>query len=100
MVMAMHRKLQEIERIFHEGVENDVLCAKIDEAARLICALDERHPLREACEVFAPSLWGGASGSAIEPKVIQAVLGGPEGADYLRSWSGIGRAILAYRQAA
>lgn len=100
MSKAIHRRLQEIERMHHDGVSDEELIEKIDEAAKLIVSFDGHHPLREACEVFAPSLWGGASCETIDPEAIQAALSGPDRSIYLRAWSGIGRAILANRLAA
>ena len=97
MIKAIQRRLQEIERLYYDGVDEDKLCEKIIEAAELIGSFDDSHPLRKACEVFAPSLWGGASGEAIELKAVEDALSGPDRSDYLKSWSGIGRAILAYR---
>lgn len=100
MSKAIHRRLQEIERMFYDGVSDEELCGKIDEAAKLIASFDRHHPLREAVEIFAPSLWGGDSGSAIDPGAVQDALSGADRSVYLQSWSGIGRAVLAYRFAA
>ena len=100
MTREIHRLLQDIERAYYDGATFDALCERIDQSVRLIAALDATDPIRQVCEAFAPMLWGGASGSEIAPKAVQAALAGPDASAHLRSWAGIGRAILAHRAAA
>ncbi len=100
MQTEIQQRLLEIESAYYDGAGYDALCVKIVETANLISLRDERDPDREACEVFAPLLWGGASGTTIDPEAVKAVLAGPDGPSHLRSWSGIGRALSAYRTAA
>ena len=100
MTRKIHTLLSEIERAYHDGAKYDAICEKIHRAAELIASLDGDDLLRKACEEFAPLLWGGDPGSAIEPKAVQAALAGQNGNAHLRSWSGIGRVLLAYRAAA
>lgn len=100
MQTEIHQRLLEIESAYYDGASYCALCKKIVETANLISVQDERDPDREACEVFAPLLWGGASGTTIEPEAIKAALAGPDGPSCLQSWSGMGRALSAYRIAA
>lgn len=96
----VHQRLQAIESADYDGATFEALSAKIVEAADLVAKLDERDPDREACEIYAPLLWGGASGATIEPHSVKAALARPNGADFLQSWSGMGRVLLAFRVAA
>lgn len=100
MEEQIYQRLSEIENSYYQGATFDALCEKIVETAGLIAALNRFHPDRKACEVFAPLLWGGASGETIEPEAVKAALAGPAGGAFLRSWSGMGRVLLAYRAAA
>ena len=96
----IHRRLQEIENAYYDGATYDALSEKIVETARLISGLEAWDPDRETCEVFAPLLWGGASGATIEPSAVEAALAGSEGASHRRSWAGIGRVLMTRRAAA
>jgi hypothetical protein len=97
---AIHRWLQEIERAYYDETADEVLCEMIDDAVDLILRLDRRDELRGVIELFAPTLWGGRAGSTLDPEAVRAVLDGPDRPAYLRSWSDIGRAILASQLAA
>lgn len=96
----VHQRLQEIEDAYFDGATYDALCEKIVDTAALIAKLDRSDPVREGAEGFAPLLWGGAPGSPIKPALVKAALAGSDGATYLRSWSSVGRGLLAYRIAA
>lgn len=96
----IHQRLQQIEDAYFEGATYDALCEKIVATAALIADLHESDPVREGAETFAPLLWGGRSGSTITPAVVTAALARSEGDHYLRSWSSIGRGLMAYRIAA
>lgn len=94
------QRLQEIEAAYFDGVTYDNLCDRIVATAVAIARLEEHDPVREGAETFAPLLWGGTSGSAIEPAKVQVALAGPDGDAYLRSWSSVGRGLVAYEIAA
>ena len=100
MSTLVQRRLQEIEDAYFDGAPFDVLCDRIVATSVAIARLDKHNPLREGAELFAPLLWGGASGSPIEPAAVQAALAGPDGDAYLRSWSSVGRGLVAYGMAA
>lgn len=94
------QQLQAIENAYHDGATFRALSEKIGATAHLISTLEKGDPDQEAFEVFAPLLWGGASGATIEPDLIKAALAGPNGPSFLRSWSEMGRVVLAFRIAA
>ena len=94
------QQLQAIENAYHDGATYQALCGKIVETAHLISTLEKGDPDQEAFEIFAPLLWGGASGATIEPDLVKAALAGPDGPSFLRSWSEMGRVVLAFRVAA
>jgi hypothetical protein len=94
------QQLRAIEHAYLDGATYKALCDKIFEAAQLISTLEKGDPDRDAFEIFAPLLWGGASGATIEPDRIKAALAGPNGPSLLRSWSEMGRVVLAFRVAA
>lgn len=96
----VYQRLQEIEDAYFDGATYDALSEKIVGTAALIAKLRKTDPIREGAEVFAPLLWGGASGTPIKPALVKAALAGSDGDTYLRSWSSIGRGLLAYRMAA
>ena len=100
MEREIHQRLREIENAYYDGATFEALSEKIVETARLIASLGVRDADRKVCEVYAPLLWGEASGAAIEPDTVKAALEGPDGASHLRSWSGMGRVLFAYRVAA
>ncbi len=100
MKKQIHQCLGEIENAYYDGATYEALSEKIIETATLISALDDRDSDRNVCEVFAPLLWGHASGATIQPEAVEAALEGSDGASYLRSWAGMGRVLLAYRAAA
>lgn len=96
----IHKRLLDIEQAYYDGAKFDALFKKIGEAAELICARGEHDPDREVCEVYAPLLWGEPSGSTISRAAVDAALQGENGGAHLRSWSGMGRVLVAYRVAA
>jgi hypothetical protein len=100
MDTGIHQRLQELEDAYFDGAKYDVLCDRIVATAVAISRLKKHDPVREGAEIFAPLLWGGVSGSPIEPAVVQAALAGPDGGTYLRSWSSVGRGLVAYEIAA
>lgn len=100
MKKEIHRRLREIEGAYYDGARFEALSEKIVETAILIAALEDHDADRRVFEVYAPLLWGEASGAAIDPEAIKTALGGAEGASHLRSWSGMGRVLMAYQVAA
>lgn len=100
MGKEIHDRLREIENAYYDGATYEALSEQIVRTARLVSALEQSESDRHVCETFAPLLWGGVSGTSIEPGAVQAALEGPDGPSYLRSWSAMGRVLLAHRAAA
>jgi hypothetical protein len=100
MCNEVHERLQQIEDAYYAGAKYEALAEEIVATATLIAGLDRQDPVREGAETFAPLLWGGASGSCIDPARVKTALAGSNGDSHLRSWSSIGRGLLAYRAAA
>jgi hypothetical protein len=98
--IEIQTQLLEIENAYYDGATYDALCEKIVETAKIIAALRACDPDRDTCEVYAPLLWGGASGATIEPSAVKAALAGTEGASHLQSWAGMGRVLMTRRAAA
>lgn len=80
MQKEIHQRLVEIENACYDGATFETLSEKIVETAQLISALDDHDADRRVCEVYAPLLWGEASGAKVEPGAIKAALEGPDGA--------------------
>ena len=94
------QRLQDIENAYFDGAPYHQLRDRIVATAVAIARLDPHDPVREGAETFAPLLWGGVSGSPIDPAEVQVTLAGPDGEAYLRSWSSVGRGLVAYEIAA
>lgn len=96
----IHKLLAEIEEGYSDGATFDALSEQVVDTASRIAKLRKDDPVRRGAEAFAPLLWGAASGSPIRPSVVRAALAGSDGDAYLKSWSNVGRGLLAFRIAA
>ena len=100
MTKLIHEQLQGIERGYYDGARFETLSEQIIRVAEGIRALAKDHPLRASCEELAPVLWGGDAATDIDADTLRTALNGPDGDSYLRSWSTLGRVLLAYQSAA
>lgn len=94
------KQLSDIELAYFDGAKFEKLSEKIVHTAVLIAAMDTDDPVRVVSETYAPMLWGAPSGSVIDPGAVKTALAGSNGNTHLRSWSGFGRALSAYKVAA
>ncbi len=96
----IHKLLQQIEDGYSDGATHDALSEQVVDTASRIAKLKKNDPVRKGAEAFAPLLWGAASGSPIRSSAVKTALAGSDGDAYLRSWSNVGRGLLAFRLAA
>jgi hypothetical protein len=100
MVGQVHKLLQQIDDDYVGGAPYEALAAKVVDIASRISKMRKNDPVRKGAEAFAPLLRGAASGSPIRTSVVKAALASSDGGSYLRSWSNVGRGLLAFRVAA
>ena len=89
--------LKQLENDYYDGVSLKRLCPRVVSICRKLQSASAREPVRRACEVFAPMLWGQPSGSRVDAVVVRDALAGRHGADYLRAWAHFFRVAETYR---
>ncbi len=92
--------LHALEHDYYEGVGFKRLQRQVLAISHAIVGLDDDDPIRQACEAFAPTLWGDKSGSAVRVEAIATALAGENAAGYLQAWANFARVAETYRVAA
>lgn len=97
---SIHLMLSHLERDYYDGVGTDRLHERVLAIVEQTLETDTNHALRALFEQNAPELWGASGPSAPVPDEVDAALGGPNGAEYLRAWANFGKTVAINRDVA